>query len=295
MNVMRRGYKSKKMLFFIVLLFVIIQVVTIIGLADEANDDITDASNIISLSNDTQSSDFLESLMTPIEEIMSLASNDQALVIEEISAIPDKVLEMTEVPENIGTVTNDTGATAETTLSNTDIIPFSSESTNPPPTDSVDSDNGSSSNEVEKLIEPEEPTNLLPKIGYDSAFIIPKPELTIEIPDCALLPGDKVEVSVTSKGETVTYAKVTFIGTSLTDNYGIAYFEIPKSLEAGKYILFAAKPGYLSAYKWIKISKQPTEYGPPYIQLLSRFNNFLSFQNAWNFSFLDRIAFQTDK
>ena len=35
MKVMQGGYKPKKMLFFIVLLFVIIQIVAIIGMADE--------------------------------------------------------------------------------------------------------------------------------------------------------------------------------------------------------------------------------------------------------------------
>ena len=274
-NMVKGGSKSKKILFFIVLLFIIIQLVTIIGLAKEEN-----ATEPLSTGEETEVSEITEGntiFSTFLGEILSINPLQDTTTGEKVKDenAPEKPAEITE-DESGNEITNEE-------VTNEGVIegPTSakiSDTTDNPTSDRVSKKDG----------------------RYAEIIPTSKPKLGINVSG-EIISGDVFKVTVTSKDSPVEEATVTFIkDTVFTDVEGVALIKAPllNGLnEEMELILKASKTGYVSSLKYISINPKEDktiEYTPPYIAQPGGFFNLQSFQSTLNFPFLNRLGFQTD-
>jgi len=263
---MRGEYRFKKMLFFIVLVFFIIQIVTIIGIGEETSLD----SNKISV--------YIEEISTPvIENIFSTLSIFEIIDNPEENPESDKVLEIKKISttadqdnENSITATDDNNDIGSTDLVNSNNIITS---TSAPSTDSSNSDDSSApTNSVidkspikEQVVStPDEKEN-----NFALTFNNAKQTLIVETPNA--FPGETLKIKVkNSKDEPVSTAKIEiFNKVTTTNEKGEANVKVFSTMGEGKYFFTIKKDGYNTHFGLITILEKPPEIKPPYINSAS--------------------------
>jgi len=321
---MRGRYKSKKMLFFIVLLFVIVQIITIIGMADETDCKTEDSNIKIATSSKVT--------LTPGSIIKNIKDALEAIEPKETSTAIQKVLKIEEkaiieegenseteadFSSNEMTTTETTtlkgGDTASTkTTSVTENGGSSSSSENAPkPSSGIrsgSSGSGSSSrqapisnmdsylesDDVDENVEKTPETDrvspndfLLIKENFAITFTPKKSELSIETSDY-VNSGNKLNVVVTDlNGKPIEGVEVTFLGKSVTNEDGVTEIGTPKLSEDTKTLLTIAKDGFLSASTYIVIKGvKPKEFGPPYIERLPEIPELQNILDTDKFPFI---------
>jgi len=274
-NVMRGECRSKKMLFFIVLVFFIIQIVSIIGIGEETRED----SNTISV--------YTEEISTPvIEKIFSTLSIFEIEDKSDENPESDKVLEIKKIStttdqdnENSITATDENNEIGATDLENLDNIITSTTAPSTESSDSVDSSPPTNSVidkspvKEEVVSTPDEKEN-----NFALTFNDAKQTLIVEAPNA--FPGETSKIKVkNSKDEPVPTAKIEiFNKVTTTNEKGEANIKVFSTIEAGKYFFTIKKDGYNTYFGLITILEKPPEIKPPYINSASDLPIFSNIQ-----------------